>query len=377
MYFQRKLDLRKALEKKSYFLLGPRAVGKSSLIEHCFPDVKKFDLLDDDVFTRLLKRPRQLGEESQGHDLIIIDEIQKLPKLLDEVHRLIEKEKKIFLLTGSSVRKLKRGGANLLAGRARSINLFPLTSQEIPNFNLLTYLNRGGIPLIYLSDEPWTDLKEYVQSYLKEEIFAEALIRKIDHFAKFLDVIGLCSGQEMNLSQIASDAGVPARSIANFIEILMDTLVAFQLQPFQKTKKRKASTKSKIYLFDIGVANYLSGRKEIVEKSDAFGQAFEHFIIQEIRAFLSYEKRDETLSYWRSKDFEVDLIIGDQLAIEIKSTEQVTERHLKGLLALKEEKIIKNYILVSQDPIRRKITGIELVPYAQFLKDPKAFLTSS
>jgi predicted AAA+ superfamily ATPase len=185
-----------------------------------------------------------------------------------------------------------------------------------------------------------------------------------------LDVIGLSSGQEINMARIAEDSGVPPRTVANFIEFLQDTLLAFQLLPFEKTKKRKASTKSKIYLFDVGVANYLSGRKKLLPKSDAFGYAFEHFVIQEVRALLSYQKCDEPLYYWRSKDYEVDLIINHPdwglTAIEIKSRDQIQDRHLKGLKALGEENIIKRFIIVSCDPISRKIDGIECLHYTTF-----------
>src|SRR3989338_5228839 len=186
--YKRILNLKKALEKKSHFLLGPRATGKSWLIKNQLQDVQVFDLLNSATFDRLLKRPDSLAEEI-NNKFVVIDEIQKLPRLLDEVHRLIEEKKIHFLLTGSSARKLKHGGANLLAGRARSLAMFPLTSQEIDDFDLEKYCNIGGLPLIYQSDEPWLDLASYVQLYIKEEIIAEAIVRKVDHYARFLDTI--------------------------------------------------------------------------------------------------------------------------------------------------------------------------------------------
>ncbi len=369
MEYRRLLQLPEILKRKSAFLFGPRATGKSWWIRRQLENALVFDLLDSDVYSRFLRRPRQLGEECKDANIIVIDEIQKLPALLDEVHRLIEKDKKKrFLLTGSSARKLKQQGVNLLGGRATNKQLFPLTSLEITDFDLVKYVNVGGLPSIYLSDEPEADLKDYVQNYLKEEIQAEALVRRIDHFARFLDTIGLSSGQELNIAQVASDAGVPSRTVAGFIEVMKDTLIAFELTPFLSTKTRKASTKSKVFLFDVGVANHLSGRRSLIPKSEAFGAAFEHFVIQEIRALLSYRGSDDLLSYWRSKDHEVDLIVGKKIAIEIKSTEQITERHLKGLRALREEKLIERYVVVSRDPIRREIDGIEIWPYAQFLR---------
>ncbi|MBF0208048.1 MAG: ATP-binding protein [Oligoflexia bacterium] len=374
--YNRLLDLKKMLKRKSHFLLGPRMTGKSWLIkETVSADALVFDLLDDDVYLRLLKRPRQLGEEIDQYDkqngknsLVVIDEIQKLPALLDEVHRLIEKKSKKFLLTGSSARKLKRGGANLLAGRARSAYLFPLTSLEIPQFDLEVYLNCGGLPSIYNAEDAWDNLRDYVNTYLKEEIQAEAIVRRIDHFAHFIDVIGLSSGKELNISSIASDSGVPARTVSEFILVLKDTLLAFELEPFRKSIIRKATTKSKLYLFDVGVANFLARRRNVLPKSDAFGDCFEHYVIQEIKAILSYGGSDEVLSYWRSKDFEVDLIIGNKYAIEIKSTEQVQERHLKGLRALREEKQIESYHVVSRDPIRRKIDFVEVWHINDFIR---------
>jgi len=368
MEYKRLLNLNELLKQKSYFLLGPRATGKSWLISHQLKNIPVFDLLDSDVYSRLLRRPKQLSEEIGDSKIVVIDEVQKLPLLLDEVHRLIEKQNKIFLLTGSSARKLKRGGGNLLAGRARSASLFPLTSLEIADFNLGKYINTGGLPLIYNSNDPWQDLKEYTNLYLKEEIQAEAIVRKIDNFARFLDVIGLSSGKELNIASVANDSGVPPRTVSSFVEILKDTLIAFELVPFEKTKKRKASTKSKLYLFDVGVANYLSGRKDLLPRSEAFGDSFEHFVIQEIRSILNYKNVDEQLYYWRSKEAEVDLIIGNKMAIEIKSTEQVQDKHLKGLKTLREEGIIKEYHIISRDPVKRKIDGISVWAYDDFIK---------
>lgn len=367
--YKRVLNLKKMTLKKSCFLLGPRATGKSWLIQHELPDAQVFNLLDTSVFDRFIRRPSALAEEIQKN-LVVIDEIQKIPRLLDEVHRLIEAKGIRFLLTGSSARKLKHGGANLLAGRARSLNLFPLTSMEITDFDLLKYCRYGGLPMIYLSETPWQDLKDYVHFYIKEEITAEAIVRRIDSFARFLDAIGQISGEELNYQQVANDAGVPPRTVAHFVEVLKDTLLAFELLPYNKTKKRKAVSKSKLYLFDVGVANYLAGRKEILFRSESFGKAFEHFLIQDIRAYLDYHQKDETLTYWRTVggSHEVDCIIGDQVAIEIKSADIFQEKMLSGLKALKEEKKIKHYILVSRDPIARTVDGLRILHYQEFLK---------
>lgn len=368
--YKRTLDLKAALLKKSHFLFGPRATGKSWLVRQELPNAQVFDLLNTATFDRFLKRPSSLAEEVTS-DIVVIDEIQKIPRLLDEVHRLIEEQGIRFLLTGSSARKLKHGGANLLAGRARSLQLFPLTSQELTDFDLLKYCRYGGLPLIYQSDEPWRDLKEYVHLYLKEEITAEAVVRRVDHFARFLDVIGQASGEELNYQQIASDSGVPPRTVANFVEVLKDTLLAFELEPYKKTKKRKAISKSKIFMFDVGVANYLAGRKEVLFRSESFGKTFEHFLIQEVRAYLGYKNIDEPLMYWRTVggNYEVDCIVGNLLAFEIKAAESFNEKMLTGLRALKEEAKIKRYLLVSRDPVSRNLEGIEVIPYQTFLAD--------
>ncbi len=366
--YKRILNLPKLLQKKSHFLFGPRATGKSWLIRHQLADAQVFDLLNTATYDRLLRRPSSLAEEITKQ-LVVIDEVQKLPRLLDEVHRLIEEKQIRFLLTGSSARKLKHGGANLLAGRARSLHMFPLTTQEHDEFSVERYCNLGGLPLINLSDDPWLDLREYVHLYLKEEIVAEAIVRKVDHFARFLDVVGICSGQEINYHAISSDAGVPPRTVANYIEVLIDTMLAFELTPFQKTRNRKAVTKSKIYIFDVGVANFLAGRKELLPRSEAFDQAFEHFLIQEIRAYIGYNQLDLPLTYWRTvrPQYEVDCIVGDQLAIEIKSSKRFHKKMLAGLIELKKEKKVRRHLLISRDPVQREVDGIGVMPLEIFI----------
>jgi uncharacterized protein len=371
MAFERTLQLGPLLARKSFFLLGPRATGKSTLVEHQLPDTTIYDLLDDDVYTRLLKRPRALGEEiasGNAGKLVVIDEIQKLPGLLDEVQRLIDKQGVRFLLTGSSARKLRRGGANLLAGRAWPAALFPLTSAEIPRFDLLQYLNRGGLPAIYPSEDYAEELSSYANLYLREEIVAEALVRKVDSFARFLDVIALSNGEELHYQGISNDAGVPVRTVQSFVQILEDTLLGFTVPAFGATRRRKAITRPKFFLFDVGVTGTLARRGEIRERSELFGRALEHFIALELRAYLSYRRRDEMLCYWRSTSgFEVDLILGDQLAVEVKASRQASEHDLRGLRALREEGLVRRYAVVSLDDAKRKLDGIEIWPWRSFL----------
>ncbi len=368
--YNRLIDLPNLLKKRSYFLLGPRGTGKSTLIEQTLPHAKLYDLLDASVFQRLLREPTLISQETKADTLVVIDEVQKLPELLDEVHRLIVKRKQVFLLTGSSARKLRHGSANLLAGRAFQAWLLPLTSQEIPNFDLLTYLNTTGLPEFYGQPDARTFLKAYVGTYLQEEIKAEALTRNLSGFIRFLEVVALCNGEEIHYANIASDCGVAVRTVESYFGILNDTLIGFSVPPFLSTTKRKAITRAKYFLFDIGVVNALTHRGHVQYKSELFGRLFEHFIALELRAFLSYGQIEYLLQYWRSTShFEVDFIIGNRLAIEIKGTDLVTDKHLKGLRALKEEGLIHTYGVVSLDPNDRITTdGIHIWSYRSFLQ---------
>jgi predicted AAA+ superfamily ATPase len=368
--FPRQLDLPRLLKKNSFFFFGPRGTGKSFLVRHTLTKYPVFDLLDDDVYQRLVRRPKRLSEElPDAARWVVIDEIQKLPALLDEAHRLIEARKLHFLLTGSSARKLKRGGMNLLGGRAWEAHLFPLIESEIPNFSLIRYFNRGGLPRIYLSREPDEDLKAYVSLYLKEEVKAEALTRKIENFIRFLDVMGLSNGQELQYQSISNECGVPVRTIENYLSVLQDTLIGFELLPFLATTKRKAITRTKFYFFDVGVAGFLARRGEVKERSKVYGECFEHWLVLETRARLSYRRKNIPLQYWRTKNgYEVDLVLGREAAIEFKATDDAHPNHLRGLRALSEEQKVKQYILVSNDPVSRTLDGIRLLHWKDYLR---------
>lgn len=370
MAYSRRLQLPALLGRKSFFLFGPRATGKTTLIREQLGEARVYDLLDHNVLSRLSRQPGLLGEENPDPSrLVVIDEIQKLPSLLDEVHRLIEATGRRFLLTGSSARKLKRGAANLLAGRAWEAALLPLSWCEIDDFDLLTLINRGGLPAIYPSPDYREELESYVNLYLREEIHAESVTRNLPGFARFLDAIGLSNGTELNYAGLASDVGVPTTTLQRYVEILQDTLLCYTLEPFRNTVKRKAITRRKLYLFDIGVTNTLARRGDIKQGSELFGAAFEHFVINELRAHLSYTRRREPLTYWRSTaQHEVDAIVGTHLAIEIKASSQVADKHLKSLRALREEGLIREYAVVSTDPNRRVTSdGITIWPWQEFL----------
>lgn len=370
----RKINLKNILSKKSLFLLGPRGTGKSFWIKKSLPNTLSFDLLNRDTFERFLKRPHQLSEEIPSHVKdVVIDEIQKIPELLDEVHRLIETRGIRFLLTGSSPRKLKQKGVNLLAGRARDFRFFPLTLEEISeklsDQMMLKLMNKGGVPSLFFSDEFDLDIRSYIQFYIMEEIKAEAIVRRVDNFARFIDVLGLQNAKEMHFQNIASDSGVPVRTVENYLGVVEDTLLGFCLAPFERTQKRKAITRSKFYFFDLGVARYLSRQGEIKMGSVIFGEYFEHFIILEIRAHFGLRGREALLQYWRSKNgFEVDLILNNKIALEFKATKSIDERHLKGLVALREENLLEEYMVVSLDPIDRTINNIQVIHWRTFLQ---------
>ena len=372
MFINRTLNLKQLMDKKSHFLFGPRATGKSSLIKHDLGDQALIiDLLHSETYMRLMGNPSQIESMIALNEkpFVVIDEIQRVPELLNEVHRLIENRHTRFLLTGSSARKLKRQGVNLLAGRARQAELFPLTWHEYSNFHLSRYLQYGGLPMVVLSDEPEEDLDAYVHTYLEEEIKAEALVKNLPAFSRFLQLSALTSGTTLNYTSIASDAGVSSMTLREYYQILEDSFLGFSVLPWQQSIKRKAIATARFYYFDTGVKNRLAGIHAIPEQSDLFGQAFEHFIAMELRAYISYFRKKLPLCFWRTSDgHEVDFIIGDQVAIEVKSAKKISSKHLKGLRYLMEENKIEKYYLVSQDPIALKEEGIYILPWENFLK---------
>ncbi len=370
MNITRVLDIKEALKRKSCFLFGPRQTGKSWLIRHFFPKNPVYNLLDNDIYLKLSRRPSILREENEGRsgDVIIIDEIQKLPLLLDEVHLLIEEKGIRFLLTGSSARKLKRQGVNLLGGRAHTKHLHPFCFSELGgHFELMKALNHGLLPPIYFSDTPEEDLKTYSGTYLKEEIAAEALTRNIPAFSRFLEVAALCNGQMINYSKISNDAQVARSTVQEYFHILQDTLIAFELPAWLATKKRKPVSTAKLYFFDTGVVRHLQNRGMVRPGSPEMGEAFETYLFHELRSYSDYLSL-RPLSYWRSlSGYEVDFILNDQTAIEVTASRTVGAHDCKGLLALKEEGIVKRAIVVCLESTKRIVHGIEITPWKQFL----------
>lgn len=368
-YIPRALDLHDLLGRKSHFLLGPRQTGKSTLIRHSLPGVKVYNLLDSATFLMLSQYPNRIGQELTTQDqIIVIDEIQRLPELLNEVHLLIEDKGIRFLLTGSSARKLRRGGVNLLGGRARVRHLHPFTWKELgERFELTKALTHGLIPSIYFSDNPREDLKAYAGAYLQEEIIAEGATRNAPAFSRFLRVAALCNGTVVNFTNVAGDAQVPRSTVYEYFDILKDTLIICELPAWKKTIKRKPLASSKYYFFDIGVAGYLQNRS-FRPGTPEYGEAFETWIMHELKTYSDY-RSDLQLSFWRSASgYEVDVIVNDHTAIELKAAEKVPPRELKSLKSLAEEGKLKRYLCVCFEPRRRTVDGITIFPWAEFLE---------
>lgn len=360
------------------FLWGPRKVGKTTYLKEAFPQSLVYDFLKTDLALELAKRPALLREQVLAKDKcvlkhpIILDEVQKVPQILDEVHWLIENRKLSFILCGSSARKLKRGKVNLLGGRAWRYEMFPLTSYELGEVNLLRALNQGLIPDHYLRDNYQKSLKGYIQDYLKEEVFAEGLTRNIPAFARFFDAIGYSHGELTNFSNIARDCGVDAKTVKEYYQILVETLLGRMVEPFKRRKSRQIITKApKFYLFDVGIAGAIIKRSIPEERGESFGRAFEHFIFMEIVAHSSYRELDYGIYFWRTKSgLEVDFILGDgQVAIEVKGKNHVETRDLWALFALIDEFSPKRALVVCNEKEKRVHGKIEILPWRMFLEE--------
>ena len=362
------------LGRESCFFWGPRQTGKSTLLLKLFPDSPKYDLLLSDEYRRLLADPSLLRQDLLARPPkdkpVIIDEVQLIPELLNEVQWLIVNRGIRFILCGSSARKLKRGGGNLLGGRAMRFELFPLVSREIEDFDLLRALNNGLLPRHYQAEDAQRLLGAYVGEYLKEEIGAEALVRNIPAFSRFLDIAAFSNGEVVNYQNIAAECGVSGPTVKQYFQILEDTLLGRFVPSFRKRPKRRVVQSPRFYFFDVGLANFLLRRGRMEKGGELFGKAFEHFIFQELAAHSHYSAAGYPVAYWRtSSQFEVDFILGDhEVAIEIKGVDRVQERHLRGLRAFREEYKVRRAIVVSLDPKPRLLDGILVLPWREFLK---------
>lgn len=371
--------------KQSAFLWGARQTGKSCFLKKHFKDSVYYDLLDTHEVSRLTKAPYLLREEILAINKnklispIIIDEIQKVPDLLNEVHWLIENAKVQFILCGSSARKLKTQSTNLLGGRAWQYNFYPLVYTEIPHFDLIRALNQGLIPNHYLAESQYINnhFQAYVDTYLTDEIRNEGLVRNLPGFARFLDVVGMSNGEMINASNISRDCGVSRATVQEYYQILVDTLLGYYVYPYSKKIKRDVITATpKFYLFDVGIANYLARQAIISLKGMSAGKSFEHYILMELIAFRGLNRKQFDIAYWRTKlGLEVDFILGKAaVAIEVKISEQVHQQDLKGIIAFCEEHPKTKAIVVSQDKKPRRIQVnenivISVLPWETFLKE--------
>lgn len=370
--YHRIFDVENRLDE-AMFLFGARQTGKSTLLKERFPKAIYIDLLKSDVRNRFKQHPEEFRESLLRYPpetLVIVDEIQKVPDLLDEVHWLMVEKGLWFILSGSSARKIKKSGANNLGGRAIPETLFPLVSAEIPDFDIERAVQNGMIPRHYMVANARNRMRAYIDLYVKEEIIEEALVQNVDEFIRFMEVAAIMDGEILNYENVASDCGVSANTVKAYYKILVDTLLGFEVPAYRKVIKRKLYKSPRFYYFDIGIANHLTKRYQLAPKTPEYGHAFEHLIIQEIVAYLAYTNSDEELTYWHTYDnIEVDAIIGDaRVAIEIKSTDHVDHGDKKGIMEFAKEHPNAKQILVSRDRINRRSGNVDLYYVTDFFK---------
>ena len=362
------------IREDSMFLWGPRQTGKSTLLKQLFPDAPYYDLLKSEVYALYKMKPSRLRDECmmmEEGEIVIIDEVQKIPELLDEVHWLMVNRGIHFILCGSSARKLKRSGANLLGGRAIRKTLHPLVSAEIPDFDIDKAVNVGMLPRHYLASSPAKRIQAYVGDYLQQEVIAEALVRNLDSFTRFMEVAAISDGEMVNYTKIASECGVSSKTVKEYFVILQETLLGYMLPAYTKTVKRRVQVAPKFYYFDVGITNYLLHRDPLRRGTAEYGHAFEHLIVQEVMAYMDYSESMKGLSFWHTQNnaYEVDLVVGNaEVALEIKSSNNVTTSHLKGLKAFGEEHPDCKLIVVSLEERPRMMNGVEIWPAQTFLK---------
>ena len=370
--YHRIFDIENRLDE-AMFLFGGRQTGKSTLLKERFPKAVYIDLLKSDVRNRFKQHPEEFRESLLRYPpetLVIVDEIQKVPDLLDEVHWLMVEKGLWFILSGSSARKIKKSGANNLGGRAIPETLFPLVSAEIPDFDLERAVQNGMIPRHYMVANARNRMRAYIDLYLKEEIIEEALVQNVDEFVRFMEVAAIMDGEILNYENVASDCEVSANTVKAYYKILVDTLLGFEVPAFRKVIKRKLYKSPRFYYFDVGVANHLTKRYHLAPKTPEYGHAFEHLIMQEIVAYLGYTNSDEELTYWHTYEkLEVDAVIGDaRVAIEIKSKEHIDHDDKKGLTEFAKEHPDTKQIIVSKDRISRRSGDVDLYYVTDFFK---------
>lgn len=330
-------------DNQSYIIFGPRATGKTTWLIKNFPEFFIIDLLNSEIARKLIAFPEKLEMMiPSGQTKIIIDEIQRSPELLNEVHRLIESKKFIFILTGSSARKLKRGGANLLAGRAIRKHFFPLTCWEIGSeFNVTKSLNSGLLPLAWGKNNYKEYLSTYIYTYLREEVLAEGLIRNYEAFNRFLEISSFSQAMPITNTTIASDVGVDSKLIASYFEILEDLLIATRIPVFTKRAKRRLTSHPKFFLFDVGVYRSLRPKGPLDSPEEIDGAALETLFFQHHQALMEFSGLEQKLYFWKTaKKIEVDFVSYGEagiFAFEIKRSSRITKDDLQGLKLFKKD----------------------------------------
>ncbi len=359
---------------RSFFVFGPRGTGKSSWLQSVFPDAVYLDLLDDGIYRALLSYPENLINYIKPEsDWIILDEVQKIPELLNAVHRLIENKKIKFILSGSSARKLKSVGVNLLAGRAATRFMFPFTVQELGgDFDLEQALNYGMLPAVWDKEDPKDYLKSYVTTYLKEEVQQEGLSRNLGTFSRFLEIASFSQAASLNVSEVAREVGVDNKTAENYFTILEDLLLATRIPVFSKHAKRQMYQRPKFLFFDVGVYRIIRPKGPLDSPESIDGSALETLLFQELRALNEYHQLEFQIYYWRtSSKLEIDFILyGERgiIAIEVKRTANPRTKDFKALKAFNEDYPMARRFMFYGGSNRQYVDGIELITYLEGLK---------
>ena len=375
--FKRSLSLPDA-GTETFFLWGPRQAGKSTLLRQCYPDGRWIDLLKSDEFRRYLTNPEFLRQEIEAEGFhpgrqVVIDEIQKVPALLNEVHWLMENRGISFALCGSSATKVKRGAANLLGGRAVRYELLGITAGELgDDFDLTHLLNAGYLPRVYQAQRTTRLLDAYINDYLVQEVAAEGVVRKLPAFSRFLDAASLSDGEVVNLSNFAAECGISQHTVKNYFQVLVDMLLARWVPSYRSRPKRRVIQAPKFYFADVGIVNRLARRGTLAPGSELYGKAFENWVCHELSAWISYREFDGELSYWRlAGGTEVDFVVGSmQLAVEAKASRNIGSRHLRGLRSVIRDhpSIGRRIIVCLEARARRTRDGIDILPAEDFVR---------
>ena len=364
------------LPEQSFFLFGPRGTGKTTWLRHLFPDALMIDLLQPAVYRSLDSRPERLKEliGASRSKVVVIDEVQRVPELLSVVHSLIEEHRGLlFVLTGSSARKLRRGGVDLLAGRALNRTLHPFMAAELPSFELERALTQGMLPLVWAAPRPAEVLDSYASLYLDQEIRLEGWARDAGSFARFLEAVSFSHGTVLNATEVARDCEVERRTVTRYLEVLEDLLLSFRVPVFTRRARRRTASHPKLYLFDAGVYRALRPRGPLDRDEEIEGAAFEGLVAQHLRAWIAYSGSDCKLYYWRTrKGVEVDFVIYGACgfwAVEVKNTVRVRPQDLRSLRAFREDYPESEALLVYRGAERLRIDGIWCLPGEEFLRE--------